>query len=220
MTTAPLIELVEIDTLTPHADNPRQGDIGAIMESIAMNRWWGSVIASRRADGTLVILAGEHRWRALRALQDEGYTRPDGTTIPYSQLNHVPPIGQVPAFVMEGLTLDGERKVLLADNRANDLSSYDNDQLASLLSELAANDNLAGTLYDGDDLDALLHVLNAPDLDVLATHIGPMTDEDGYRRVTFLLTPELADEVAAALRETGLSGAEADQALVTAWLSS
>jgi ParB-like chromosome segregation protein Spo0J len=172
-TATPQVDLVPIEKLMPHSDNPRQGDIGAIMESVALNGWWGAIIASRRADDTLVILAGEHRWRALHALQADGYTRPEGERIPYSALNRVPPVGMVPVMTLEGLTLDDERKVLLADNRANDLSSYDNAALAELLTELGENDNLAGTLYDGDALDQLLADLNtefvAPDRETLVS---------------------------------------------------
>jgi DNA modification methylase len=47
-------------------------------------------------------------------------------------------------------------RVLLADNRTNDVASYDNAVLAEILSELASGPGLEGTGYDGDDLDALI----------------------------------------------------------------
>jgi len=150
------IELVDIGTLVPNPDNPNQGDVGSITESIAINGWWGAVIVSKRADGTLVILVGEHRWRALAALQADGYTPEIGDPIPYDQLNSVPPIGKVPVIVLEGLSLNGERKIMLADNRATDLSTYDEGRLAELLTELAEAGDLIGTLYDGDAVDMLL----------------------------------------------------------------
>lgn len=156
------IELVDIATIQPHPDNPRQGDIGAIAMSIAVNGWWSAVLCSRRADGSVIILAGEHRWRALTALQQDGWTSPEGTTTPYDQLNGVPPAGQVPVIILDGLTLAQERKVLLADNRANDVATYDNASLAELLAQFANDDDLLGTLFDATDVDDLLNLLAAP----------------------------------------------------------
>ena len=48
------------------------------------------------------------------------------------------------------------RRILLADNRTNDLATYDDAVLAELLTALAEDDDLLGTGWDGDDLDALL----------------------------------------------------------------
>lgn len=155
------VELVAIGSVRPHPDNPRQGDIGAICESIAVNGWYGAVIVSRRPDGD-VILAGEHRWRALTALQRRGWTDPDGDDRPYGTLpvSLQVPAGQVPVIPLVGLDETAERRILVADNRSNDLSTYDDAALAALLSDLASGGNLLGTLYDGDELDQLLDDLN------------------------------------------------------------
>ena len=61
------------------------------------------------------------------------------------------------------LDVDDDRaeRILLADNRSNDLASYDDHALADLLQTLTATDHgLLGTGYDGDDLDQLLRDLN------------------------------------------------------------
>jgi hypothetical protein len=48
-------------------------------------------------------------------------------------------------------------RILLVDNRANDLATYDQSALSDLLQELAATDlGLDGTLFDGDALDDLI----------------------------------------------------------------
>jgi hypothetical protein len=48
-------------------------------------------------------------------------------------------------------------RILLVDNRANDLATYDESALSDLLQELAATDlGLDGTLFDGDALDDLI----------------------------------------------------------------
>lgn len=193
------IELADIGSLMPHPDNPRQGDVGSIVTSIAVNGWWGAVIASKRADGTVVILAGEHRWRALHALQADGYTQENGETLPYEQLNGVPPVGKVPVIVLEGLTLAGERKILLADNRSNDLASYDDGRLAELLSELAASGDLLGTLFDGDALDQLLADLDtaipaAPSALTTLAERAEVYNNGNLRQVVVVMTVEEFNE--------------------------
>jgi hypothetical protein len=53
---------------------------------------------------------------------------------------------------------DTARRILLADNRTNDLASYDNQLLTDLLTDIAREnpEALIGTGYDGDDLDDLI----------------------------------------------------------------
>src|SRR5699024_5639995 len=57
-------------------------------------------------------------------------------------------------------------RILLADNRPNDLATYNDQALADLLTSLAdTTGTLAGTGYDGDALDDLLADLGeAPEL--------------------------------------------------------
>ena len=59
---------------------------------------------------------------------------------------------------------DQALRILLVDNRANDLATYDDTALADLLQQIAATDlGLDGTLYDGDALDQLIHDLGRED---------------------------------------------------------
>jgi len=55
-------ETVKIDSLRPHPRNPREGDIGAIHQSINNNGFYGSILAQQ---STGFILAGNHRWQAM-----------------------------------------------------------------------------------------------------------------------------------------------------------
>ena len=56
--------------------------------------------------------------------------------------------------------LDGEKRILLADNRTSRLGNDNPNALAELLAELAGTDKgLSGTGFDGDDLDALISEL-------------------------------------------------------------
>jgi hypothetical protein len=55
---------------------------------------------------------------------------------------------------------DRALRILLADNRTNDLATYDDNALADLLKELATSDlGFIGSGYDGDDLDRILQDL-------------------------------------------------------------
>lgn len=126
----PQITVCPLDQLTPHPDNPRQGDIGAITASIEANGWYGTVVAQK---STGHVLAGNHRLQAARSLG----------------------IDSLPVWWVDCDDTQA-RRILLADNRTNDLATYDNDLLTELLAGLASTDDLLGSGYDGDDLDDLL----------------------------------------------------------------
>ena len=55
------IEQIDPKTLAIHPDNPRLGDIGAIITSIENNGWYGAVVAQKK---TRRVLAGNHRLQA------------------------------------------------------------------------------------------------------------------------------------------------------------
>lgn len=124
------IETVPINQLTNHPANPRQGDIGAIAVSIQENGWYGTIVAQK---STGHVLAGNHR---LQAAQQLG-------------------IEELPVYWVDVDDIEA-RKILLADNRTNDLATYNDEALADLLTSLAKTNDLAGTTYDGEDLDNLL----------------------------------------------------------------
>jgi site-specific DNA-methyltransferase (adenine-specific) len=122
---------VDIDSVQPHPDNVREGDIGAIVSSLKHHGQYRPIVVSTR---TRNICAGNHTWKAAKQL---GWKRL--------------------AVTFVDVDADGERRILLVDNRSNDVASYDNQALTDLLVELTATvDGLAGTGYDGDDLDELM----------------------------------------------------------------
>ena len=131
-------ETVPIDSLKPHPRNPREGDIGAIHESINNNGFYGSVLAQQ---STGYILAGNHRWQAM--------LQAGATEIPVTWID---------------VDDDHALRILLADNRTNDLATYNDDTLSNLLEELVqTTGTLAGTAFDGDDLDDLLTTFTPPE---------------------------------------------------------
>lgn len=124
-------ELVPLDAIEPHPRNPRQGDIGAIHESMQDNGWYGSIIVQKSSGH---IIAGNHRYRAA---QQVGMTEIPVTWVDVDD--------------------DKALRILLADNRANDRASYDDNELVEILRELHdTTGTLAGTLYEDDDLAELL----------------------------------------------------------------
>lgn len=125
---------IDIDTVHPHPRNVRQGDIGAISQSLQAH---GQFRAITYQKSTGRILAGNHTWKAAKAL---GWTK----------------------IVASAVVCDDDQalKILLVDNRSSDLATYDDKELMELLKELSQNDPLLeGTLYDGDDLDDLVFKL-------------------------------------------------------------
>lgn len=122
---------VELTEVQPHPDNPRQGDVDAIGESIDANGFYGALLVQQ---STGHILVGNHRYLAAMKAGIE----------------------QLPALVID---VDDERakRILVADNRSGDMATWDEDALHAMLSELAVTDEeLAGTLYSQDELDNLL----------------------------------------------------------------
>lgn len=126
-------ETVSLADLVTHPDNPRQGDVGMIHESIAENGFYGALVVQK---SSMRILAGNHRYLAAKAVG----------------------LVELPALLVD---VDDElaARIMLVDNRSNDLASYDESALAGLLLSM---DDLVGTGYSLEDLEALQHKLNAP----------------------------------------------------------
>ena len=140
---------VDIGTVQPHPKNVRQGDIGAISESLKAHGQYRPIVVDKR---TNQILAGNHTWRAAKSL---GWS-------------------EIAVGFIETKDDDDATRILLADNRTTDLASYDDAGLADLLKELIVSDEgLEGTLFDGDALDQLLTDLNQEpfDLDLTPKYI-------------------------------------------------
>src|SRR3954453_19602584 len=161
--------------LTPHPANPRQGDAGAIHTSIETNGFYGAIIVQK---STQRVLAGNHR---LQALIQAGTKR-----VPIIEVD------------VDDATA---RRILLADNRTNDLASSDDGALLDVLKLMSeADDGLLGTGYDDDDLDALvrLSLAGAKPLDPTREWNGrPAYDQDDNNAIfscrVHFRTPEHAD---------------------------
>ena len=139
MTTHLTIEYVATDSLRLHPDNPRRGNVAAICESLEKNGQYRPLVVNRR---TMEVLAGNHTLLAARELGWEKI-----------------------AVVFVDVDAEQATRILLVDNRTNDLADYDDEVLADLLGELP---DLAGTGFD--------HVAFGELLDELAPE--PVTDDE------------------------------------------
>lgn len=116
-----------VEDLQPHPQNPRQGDVGAIAESLARNGQYRPIVVNRR---TMTVLAGTHTWLAAKHL---GWT---DIAVSYVDVDDTAAL-----------------RILLADNRTADEGGFDEATLGFLLGGLG---DLEGTGYDLDDLDDIL----------------------------------------------------------------
>ena len=133
--------VVPIDSVEPYGDNPRDGDVGSIAVSLERNGQYRPIVVNKRDDA---ILAGNHTWKAAKSL---GWDEIAATFVDVDEAT--------------------ARRIVLVDNRSNDVASYDDQALADLLESIAAEEGpegLIGTGFDGDDLDELLADLDAQQL--------------------------------------------------------
>jgi site-specific DNA-methyltransferase (adenine-specific) len=121
---------VPVSELRPYSQNPRIGDVGSLIESLKANGQYRPIVVRK---GTGEILAGNHTYKAAIEL---GWNEVAATFV----------------------DCDDEQaaRIVLVDNRSNDLADYDESVLAGILSEL---DDLTGSGYSADDLAALLQEL-------------------------------------------------------------
>lgn len=157
---APLrIELLPLSDLKPNPQNPKSHDIGAIHSSLDRFGFRAPVTIDER---TGFLWAGHGRWKTLVQKRANGDPAPDNVQVRDDGEWLVP--------VVRGLASKNDKDAkayLIADNRIVTLGGWDDAMLASLLEELAAQDpevNLAGTGYDGDDLDALMKKIGSTPL--------------------------------------------------------
>lgn len=125
------IERVAVNELHLHPHNARQGDVGAICQSLEAHGQYRPLVVQK---STNIVLAGNHTLQAAAAL---GWKQVDVTFI----------------------DVDDEQalRILLVDNRSNDVATYDQTVLTDLLEHLVhTGEGLYGTGFDGDDLDDLL----------------------------------------------------------------
>lgn len=125
-------EIVGIEDVTPYPGNARRGDIETLRESLRVHGQYRDIVVQ---ESTGYILAGNHTWMAAKA---EGW----------------PDIGVTFVDVDDNQA----KKIVLVDNRANDVAGYDIPSLAELLQGL---DSLDGTGFNDKALEEVMGMLGA-----------------------------------------------------------
>lgn len=126
----------KLSELATYYRNPREGNIDAIAESLAVNGQYRPIVVNlgTKTGRPLEILAGNHTWKAAQQL---GWDEIQATTVDVDDL--------------------AAARIVAADNRTADLGEYNDQVLTELLDEIAqAAGDLDGTGYDTDYLDDLL----------------------------------------------------------------
>lgn len=147
-------ERVNVDVLQTFENNPREGDVAAIAESLELRGQYRPLVVNR---GTLTgrsmeVLAGNHTLLAARSL---GWDSVDVGVIDVDE--------------------QAATQIVLADNRLADLGGYDEASLAELLESL---DDLAGTGYSVEDLDELVASVHVPEEYTDPDDAPDLPDED------------------------------------------
>ena len=117
-----------VETLKEYPGNPRKGDIDAIAESLKVNGQYKPIVVQ---ESTGYVLVGNHTLKAARKL---GWDFIETVEVDVDD--------------------EGAKRIVLADNRTSDASSYDYDLLAEMLKSMPS---IEGTGYDAESLNALLN---------------------------------------------------------------
>lgn len=129
--------------------NARRGDVEAIMGSIVANGVYRPIYVNK---GTytgrpLEVLAGNHTLEAMRRLAEQNPEDPRWQTVDVWEVD-----------------VDDQRaaKIVLADNRASDLATYNDETLLDILQDLP---DLTGTGYTDNDLADLIASMTGEELE-------------------------------------------------------
>jgi hypothetical protein len=130
---------IPIGDLKPYYRNPRNGDIPSIAESLTVNGQYRPIVVNKgtHTGRSNEILAGNHTWAAAKQLNWDRI-----------------------AVTWVDVDEDAAARIVVVDNRTNDLAGYDTALLAEVLSDIP---DLAGTGYDRESVDQLLDDSSLPE---------------------------------------------------------
>jgi len=149
-------ELVPVAALRSHPKNPRKGNVAAIVESIKANQFYGACLVQRSTGN---ILAGNHRWVAAKECG----------------------LAAIPVLWIDCDDAEALR-ILLVDNRTNDLAEYDEARLADVLKDIQMDAGmLDGTGFTLEAFDDLLKGLESEAAPGARTGALPEPAGDRYK---------------------------------------
>jgi len=148
------IKNVDISSLKEFPNNPRSSSIEPIKESLEKHGQYRPLTVSK---DTNEILTGNHTWLAMKEL---GWKTCDVMFVEVDEAR--------------------AKKIVLVDNRLNELATYDKEKLADMLGELMELGELFGTGYTADEVDDLYVELDEIDISAFEEFRGgyALTDEE------------------------------------------
>src|SRR3990167_5821814 len=170
------IEYRDLATLLRAPRNPKGHDLGAIQSSLVRFGFVAPIIVD---DATGRLVAGHGRIDALQQRKASG--QPPPARIKVEGDRWLVPVVAGGSF---GAPVESE-SYLISDNQTTILGAWDDQELAALLSDLAARDALSGTGFDREDVDRLLADLAEKTL---------ATDESGRLKAAWEIIVTCRDE--------------------------
>ena len=150
------IQKVILSELNLYPNNPRQGNIDLIAESLNTYGQYKPITVNKRNNE---ILAGNHTYQAAKKL---GWNDIAVTFVDVDEATAA--------------------KIVAIDNKTSDMGGYDTTKLLELLDELP---DLVATGYTDDDIDSLKALLDEQDTPNLGSniHAQPKVGETGLSNV-------------------------------------
>lgn len=187
-------EKIPLDQLETFPGNANIGDVGKILESLAVSSQFRSLIV-REQDSGHTIMAGNH---TKLAMIEHGVGRCKREVCALCGDDPKGFDGQPRCEVFE-CTDEEATKINLADNRISEFSKRDDDALADLLMSL---EDLTGSGYTPDDLRLYLPQ-EPPTLESLSEEYGDVEDEATpvLPVLSFRVQPEVRDQFLALTEE-------------------
>ncbi len=136
-------QTVSVDKLQEYPGNARKGDIDKIVESLKANGQYKPIVVQK---STNYVLVGNHTLKAIKKL---GWDFVDIIELDVDEV--------------------AAKRIILADNRTSDVSSYDFTLLNTMLTSLP---DLEGTGYNQINLSELNSTVNAYSIELDANDMG------------------------------------------------
>jgi len=157
---------VDIDTLKEYPDNPRQGDIYKISESLNQHGQYRPLTVNKR---DMTILTGNHTWKAMKQL---GWKTCIVTYVDVDETQ--------------------AKKIVLVDNRLGDIAGYDDELLSKMLQEIVDSGDYLGTGFNAREIDELLAGVDdtIDDFDTEFEEVKPAKEKQAIQEIVLYLDDE------------------------------
>lgn len=176
-------KVFRVADLVRHPKNPKEHDLGSLHESFSDIGFYGGVIVWKPFGATLAGYTAPKgkQWILAGAGRHEAYEQAGQETIPGWEVD-------VSALVAG--------KILLSDNEQQRRAGYNDAALLDFISHLIEDAGsvdlaLAGTGFDGDDVDDIKARLDAPTLADMRERHGEPSGKEAWPRISLVVPKEV-----------------------------